>query len=123
MNDINRNTRTLIMCFSLAVLGLIPLRFVEVGQMMDAAVNQQEVQVLGETTQNEVVLPPTAEISPDSETGLEAPYNEVDGPCLTNADYVAKMDLINNELSGKLTKAEENNLINLSVSLESRRCR
>jgi hypothetical protein len=49
MNDSNRNIRTLISCFVLAVMVLIPLRFIEEGQ---SAVMDQP-QVLGE----EVVLP------------------------------------------------------------------
>ncbi|MBU3935529.1 hypothetical protein KJ909_02550 [Patescibacteria group bacterium] len=44
MTDLDRNTRTLIVCFAVALLALIPLRFVEVGQMMV----QEQKQVLGE---------------------------------------------------------------------------
>jgi hypothetical protein len=114
MTDTDRNTRTLIVCFSLAVMALIPLRFVEVGQLTEMAAGQ--VQVLGETTQQEVV---TA-----SQTGLEAPYNEIDGLCLTNMDYVAKMELINSELNSKtITKAETQELLESATSLDSRRCK
>jgi hypothetical protein len=63
MTENDRNMRTLVLCFVLAVLALIPLRFVEFRQgMIDVSNN---VQVLGETIQQEdVVILPNAEISP-----------------------------------------------------------
>ena len=67
MNESNRNIRTLIVSFVVVVLTLIPLRFVEVGQM--SAANQP--QVLGVEEQipvEEVVKLPE----------LEAPYNEIE---------------------------------------------
>jgi hypothetical protein len=73
MNENARNTRTLIVSFVFAIMALIPLRFVEVGQMM-----QDQPMVLGEETQNEqqVVLP---ESGVSEEVTLEAPYNEIEG--------------------------------------------
>jgi hypothetical protein len=119
MTNTDRNTRTLIVCFSMAVMALIPLRFVEVGQMMEVAAGQ--TQVLGETTQKVVTLPKAADIK---QVGLEAPYNEIDGPCLTNGEYVAKMELLNNELNSKtISKAGTEELLKLAVSLDSRRCK
>jgi len=59
MNDNDRNVRTLINCFVLAVLSLTILRFVEVGQNV-AIVSKS--QVLGETVQKEEVFLPNAEI-------------------------------------------------------------
>lgn len=44
MTDVDRNIRTLIACFVLAVGVLVPLRFLEVNEMAS-----QEVKVLGET--------------------------------------------------------------------------
>jgi len=52
MTNIDKNIRTLIVCFVLVMLALIPLRFVEINQTRD-----ESVQVLGEQTTNEVVLP------------------------------------------------------------------
>ena len=85
MTDLARNTRTLIVCFSLAVFGLIPLRFVEISQQVTNGYG--EATVLGETQtldQLEVVLP-DADIENSSEYvpgDLEAPYNEIDGGVL-----------------------------------------
>ena len=72
MNDTARNTRTLIVSFVFAIMALIPLRFVEVGQMI-----QDQPMVLGEQVQNpsEVVLP---ESGVSEEAVLEAPYNEIE---------------------------------------------
>ena len=71
MNDFNRNTRTLIVSFVFAVMALIPLRFMEVGQMVES---YDGYQVLGQTSL-EVVLP-NAEVT--EESVLEAPYDEID---------------------------------------------
>ena len=46
MNEANRNTRTLIVSFLIAIAVLVPLRFVEIGEM---GVGSSETQVLGET--------------------------------------------------------------------------
>ncbi len=49
MNNLNRNTRTLIVSFLIAVFALIPLRFIEVGQMQEQYL--VETQVLGDKTE------------------------------------------------------------------------
>ena len=59
MTDNDRNARTLIACFVLAVLSLAVLRFVEVGQNIATVSSSQ---VLGETVQNEDVVLPNAEV-------------------------------------------------------------
>ena len=66
MTDLERNVRTLIVCFVIAMAGLIPLRFVEVSQ--EQVVPVSEVQVLGATVQQEenVVVLPNAELSPEA---------------------------------------------------------
>jgi hypothetical protein len=70
MNNLDRNTRTLIVCFLIAVFALIPLRFIEVGQMQDQYMMQR--QVLGEKTE-EIINQPIQEVS-----GLEAPYDQLE---------------------------------------------
>jgi len=50
MTDHDRNMRTLIVCFVLAMVALIPLRIVEIGNMVGS-----EVKVLGETVNEETV--------------------------------------------------------------------
>ena len=80
MKDINRNTRTLIVCFVIAIFSLVPLRFYEVGNQM-ALTNGS--QVLGVV--EEVVLP-------DSEVDkvvLEYPYEQLEeqvNDCLNQAE-------------------------------------
>jgi len=59
MTDNDRNARTLIACFVLAVMSLTVLRFVEVGQSITTVSSSQ---VLGETVQREEVVLPNAEI-------------------------------------------------------------
>ena len=51
MTNHDRNVRTLIVCFILLILALIPLRLVEIGQTGD-----RNVRVLGEQT-TEIILP------------------------------------------------------------------
>lgn len=52
MTDNDKNIRTLIVCFVLAILALIPLKIVEFRQIQD-----KNVQVLGEQTTEEIQLP------------------------------------------------------------------
>lgn len=55
MTDFDRNMRTLVLCFVLAIVALVPLRLVEIGNTTTAS----STQVLGETVnqESEVVLP------------------------------------------------------------------
>jgi hypothetical protein len=56
MTDFDRNIRTLIVCFVLAIVALVPLRLVEIGNIVDVS----STHVLGETTEygkNEIALP------------------------------------------------------------------
>lgn len=53
MTDHDRNIRTLVICFVILVLALIPLRFVEFGNDLTTS----STQVLGEETVSTVVLP------------------------------------------------------------------
>lgn len=98
MEDINRNTRTLIISFSLALMVMIPLRFVEVGQLLG---NSGPSQVLGESVEF-------------SQPQLEAPYNELESSndCLTD-EYV---DRAISFLDAKKNVVDIDNF-------ESRRCR
>lgn len=59
MTDFDRNIRTLVTCFVLAVVSLAVLRFVEIGQSLPVVFGSQ---VLGETVQKEEVVLPNAEI-------------------------------------------------------------
>ncbi|MFA5828576.1 MAG: hypothetical protein WC841_04460 [Candidatus Shapirobacteria bacterium] len=76
MTDLARNTRTLIVCFSLAIFALIPLRFVEISQ--EVSEDYGGASVLGEAQmleEPEVALPSADEYVSGE---LEAPYDEMD---------------------------------------------
>jgi hypothetical protein len=126
MNDMNRNTRTLILCFVIAIMALIPLRFVEVGQEL---AGMQEVQVLGNV---EEVMLPSAELSADSV--LEAPYNEIDAlpvqgevagtSCFAPVDaQVVLTELQTKAVGGQLDRAELDQVINQMIEVENNTCR
>lgn len=78
MNDAARNVRTLIVCFVIAVMALIPLRFVEAGQERIRMYEMRRVQVLGEMTQRPVV----EEVEEFDPAMISAPYDEIDGDYL-----------------------------------------
>jgi len=52
MTKQEKNMRTLIVCFVLLILGLIPLRFIEIKNLMENS--QRQSQILGEETQVEI---------------------------------------------------------------------
>ena len=60
MTDHDRNMRTLVLCFVVLVMALLPLRFVEFGNLEQASSSQ----VLGETVEQEGVVLPNAEFQP-----------------------------------------------------------
>jgi len=73
MNDLNRNTRTLVICFVVAIFTLIPLRFYEAGSEM--AMERSEV--LGVQRQVEIELP-NDKLRNESVSVLEFPYEEIE---------------------------------------------
>jgi len=72
MNDLNRNTRTLVVCFVIGIFSLIPLRFYEVGSQV-----ANESQVLGTQRNVEIILP-DSELRSESLPALEFPYEEIE---------------------------------------------
>ncbi len=105
--EFNKNTRTLIVSFVFALMVLVPLRFVEVGNYGGQAT------VLGDSISF-------------SEPKLEAPYDQIDSvsSCLTN-EYVDKVILFLNDEKkiSSITAAEKANIDVQIDSFESRRCR
>lgn len=69
MNNLNRNTRTLIVSFLIAVFALIPLRFIEAGQQQAFTL---PAQVLGEKTEK------TVGEAVELKSGLESPYDQME---------------------------------------------
>lgn len=129
MNEINRNTRTLIVSFVVAIMVLTPLRFVEVGQMVG------ESQVLGDVD-TQVVLPEVDVDMPSEEPALEAPYNEIESMAVLGEETVAVKDCITTEESKmmmadlqnqisetELTGEQWNEVITQLVSIEENTCK
>lgn len=106
MEEMNRNTRTLIVSFTVAIMAMIPLRFVEVGNQLE--VIDRGSMVLGETSQEVVSLT----------SDLESPYNVIDAEveaveavetndCLTEADASVMIKEISTEMSQDNVSNEE----------------
>ncbi len=73
INDVDRNSRTLIVCFVVAVMVLIPLRFIELGQEREI----MNSQVLGESVEYEMIEEEET-VDSLSTAKLEAPYDSID---------------------------------------------
>lgn len=113
MTDLDRNTRTLIVCFTLALMGLIPLRFVEAGQNRMMA----RPMVLGETV--EVAVEAVETRSPAT---LEAPYNEIDGVVSVGGEDCLDADeagRIIDELTGDLVSGNYDEVRISEILLEA----
>lgn len=122
MNDANRNTRTLIVSFVIAIMALIPLRFIEAGQGM-----MSQPQVLGE----EIILPDDV----DSEMPLlEAPYNEIESQqvlgdetaisCIAPEDAkTAIADFSAQIETGELSGEEVDHLVGQMIAIEENTCK
>ena len=115
MNESNRNTRTLIVSFVVAIMALIPLRFVEVGQMMES-----QAQVLGES----VVLPNSEVVT---ESVLEAPYNEIEAGklnCIAKSDSEMLLKEYKTQLESGLVSANAiDQVVNEMVNIEKNTCK
>jgi hypothetical protein len=99
MNESARNTRTLIVSFVFAIMALIPLRFIEVGQMVNS-----NVQVLGD--QDVLVT------LPNSGMELEAPYDEIEFSNQVLGDEVVETSCISPEDAGVLIAEYQDKLLN-----------
>lgn len=101
MKDFNSNSRTLIVSFVVAIMFLVPLRFVEWGnQVMDS----RSTQVLGASVMaNKVVVLPNAKI--ESKSMLEAPYNKIEAKCAQKEALIKKLD------NSNLTQVEVDEIV------------
>lgn len=128
MNDTNRNTRTLIVSFVVAIMALIPLRFIEVGQQLG---EQQYVQVLGTDISREVVLP-NAEIV--AESVLEAPFAEMESQavlgevggvsCVSQAEAEKTLTIMRDRVAvGDLDREQLDYAVQRMVEVENSICR
>lgn len=114
MNEINRNTRTLVVSFVVAIMVLIPLRFVEVGQTVG---NNDEVQVLGETTVSQEAVPTAV---------LEEPYKTIENQksCVIKADIDSAWAELKAEVeSGQIDQEQAADMVAQLVSVEKDSCK
>jgi len=81
MNNFDRNTRTLIVSFLIAVFALVPLRFIEVGQQQEFLM---ESQVLGEIIEEPVEEVVEEVVENISE--IEPVYEEVE-ECMSRDEF------------------------------------
>lgn len=116
MNDFNRNTRTLIVSFVVAIFALVPLRFVEAGQGMEL---QQSVsqQVLGESVEI------TPEVS--QQRVLEEPYNELENNICIKKTELKKIEklVMDKLLDEKLSAEDKSNMLNALKDQEMSVCK
>jgi len=75
IEDTNRNVRTLIVSFVIAIMALIPLRFMELGESTLQVPEISQTQVLGESVEVE---------EGTMGLGLEAPYDEIEKAAVIN---------------------------------------
>lgn len=123
MNDLDRNTRTLIVCFVVVLGALVPLRFVEAGQMMVA----RQSQILGEVAPLGIELEPVERVSP---ARLEAPYDRIDGvlgeggvDCIDVSQATVLIDRITEELvEGTYSQAQVREILEVVEGIEERVC-
>ena len=123
MTDLARNTRTLIVCFSVALLALAPLRFVEAGQQ---ALIMEQSQVLGESVEVRVVVPTVKEINPAQ---LQSPYDEIDrnlggDDCLMEEEARGLVEEVTLGLvKGAYTEMEVRDVLEEVGEIEKRLCK
>lgn len=105
MTDFDRNVRTLIACFVIAIFGLVPLRFVEIANGQTKMLERQ--QVLGATTVEE-----------------KKPEIDFNKRCLNSEEILIKIDEIQQKINtGNLTEDELNQLLGAVREIQSVRCR
>lgn len=107
MTDQERNIRTLLVCFAVAIMVLVPLRFVEVGNQIGTWSNIQPV-VLGEVSlvEDRVLGEPSL---------LEAPYNRIEGEmndCLGEDEARSRVQSIGWQLTRTDLSAEDRLILN-----------
>jgi len=119
MNELNRNTRTLIVSFVLVIMMLIPLRFVEVGEGLSVSENQM---VLGETSVNQPVVTEVVEPS----VPLEEPYQTIENKfdCIAKTDIDAAWNDLRVEIENKqVDQAQATEVVNNLILAQTRVCK
>jgi hypothetical protein len=116
MNNFDRNTRTLIVSFVIAIFALIPLRFIEVGSQQNFV---GEAQVLGETISNPIN---TLNEEEQDKAKLEAPYDAIDY-CVDKSIVTEKENEVVDQLqNGDLSKDQITVILDELRELEANIC-
>lgn len=114
MNNFDRNTRTLIVSFLVAIFALIPLRFIEAGEQQSFV---SDAQVLGETISEPME---TKEVS---DAKLEAPYNELES-CVSKTELkIIEDNALNQIQSGGLSNDQTADILNSLRESEEKVCK
>jgi hypothetical protein len=131
MTNFERNIRTLIICFVVAIFALVPLRFLELGQQ--GAFNYSAPTVLGASTESEVVLPnANVDINKAEDSRIEAPYNRevvtttetTKAQCMSAKEVDAKVKSIIQVMNYKqLDPQTEASLIRQIEDISMKKCR
>lgn len=116
MNNLNRNSRTLIISFVIALMVMVPLRFIEV----DQAILAPEVNVLGEETW--VGENVSGEVTGE---GLEAPYNEIENGqgCLIREVVEVEAKNLTDMITSDLSRDEVDVILEEIQQIEARECK
>jgi hypothetical protein len=114
MDNSNRNTRTLIVSFVVAIFALIPLWFVEVGEMQSF---MSDAQVLGETisvpTENNYI----------EEAKLESPYDSIEN-CVSKSNIeIEEKKVIETLKEGNLDTQQTAVALEMLRELEIKACK
>ncbi|RLC35618.1 hypothetical protein DRH14_00390 [Candidatus Shapirobacteria bacterium] len=120
MNDLNRNTRTLIVSFVVAVFALLPLRFYEIGVFK---ANQERAEVLG--ARANVRLPDSSKAGKeDVYQQLELPYRDIEKDrCLLRKEAEKQIELLVEKLDNDdLNQEEVDALVKDIEAIEKRVC-
>lgn len=115
MEDFNRNTRTLIVSFVVAIFALIPLRFVEAGYELNYS--SPEAQVLGESDVAAVEIV-------KAKSNLEEPYNEIENRrCIEKSELIKlEKEALEKMQNKNLNAAEKSNILENLKDQEMRVC-
>lgn len=124
MEQMAANTRTLIVCFVAAIMVLIPLRFVEEGQLMVQRA-QKQAKVLGQQSE--------AQKEEERQGGieLESPYEQMEQmerekreDCLSPGTALRLIEVITAELAeGDYTQKQAEGIDRAVKEIEGRICR
>ncbi|HWS48909.1 MAG TPA: hypothetical protein VN174_02590 [Candidatus Methanoperedens sp.] len=116
MTNFDRNTRTLIVSFLIAIFALIPLRFIEAGQEQESLYYSQS-QVLGESTE----VGNNVEEKLD-EVRLEAPYDVLES-CVSKSDLVIISEEVFRQFdNGEISEDEARQLLEDVAVLQKNVC-